>query len=121
MTTLFDHLKMAQQFIGDENQQRINPENLKQWVNRGRRKIASQCQCIRVKSSISGQILSWTVNTGGKNYSTNPVCVITPPDFPSSQPPFPNGDQATAFAVVENGTIMSIQNTYGGHGYFKPI
>ena len=120
MTTLFDHLKMTQQFLGDENQARLNPQDLIRWVNRGRRKVASQCQCIRVKSSISGQIFSWTVVSGGQNY-TNPVCVITPPDFPSGTPPYPNGSQAIASAQVAGGAITAINNIYGGYGYFQPI
>lgn len=119
MTTLFDHLKMTQQFIGDQNQNRVNVNDLTQWVNRARRKVASQCQCIRIKSSISGQIFSWTVTNGGHGY-TAPVCVITPPDFPSSQLPFPNGDQAQATANVAGGVITSVNNVYGGYGYFQP-
>jgi hypothetical protein len=120
MTTFFDHMKMTQQFIGDENQARVNPEDLKRWINRGRRKIASQCQCVRIKSSISGQIYQWTVTSGGSNY-TAPVCTITPPDFPSGELPFPNGSQAIAQATISNGVIISIQNIYGGAGYFQPI
>ena len=119
-TTLFDHMKMTQQFIGDQNQARVAPDNLKRYVNRGRRKIASQCQCIRVKSSISGQILSWTVTNPGSGHSATPTLVITPPDFPSGQLPFPNGDQAVATATVNSGMITSIQNNYGGYGYFQP-
>jgi len=121
MTTFFDHMKMTQQFIGDENQARVNPEDLKRWINRGRRKIASQCQCIRIKSSISGQIYQWAVTNGGSGYSSGPVCVITPPDFPSGEQPFPNGDQALATATVSGGAITSIQNVYGGYGYFQPV
>jgi hypothetical protein len=120
MTTLFDHMKMTQQFIGDQNQSRVNPQDLIQWVNRARRKIASQCQCVRVKSSISGQILQWTVTALGHGYVA-PVCVITPPDFPSGQLPFPNGDQAQATANVVGGQITSINNVYGGYGYFQPV
>lgn len=120
MTTMFDHVKMTQQFIGDENQSRVNPRDLFSWINRGRRKIASQCQCIRVKSSISGQIFTWTLTSGGSGY-TAPVCVITPPDFPSGTLPFPNGDQAVAVATVQGGVITSIQNVYGGYGYFQPV
>jgi hypothetical protein len=120
-TTLFHHLQMTQQFLGDQNQQRLEPDNLRQYINRARRKVASQCQCVRIKSSISGQILQWNVVSGGFNYSPTPVCVITPPDFPSGEAPFPNGDQAFATATVEGGVITSIQNNYGGHGYYQPI
>lgn len=118
--TLFDHMKQTQNFLGDENQSRLNPKDLVRWINRGRRKIASQCQCIRVKSSISGQISAWTVTNGGSGY-TSPVCVITPPDFPSSTLPFPNGDQAQATATVQAGVITAINNVYGGYGYFQPV
>src|SRR5215472_13338361 len=121
MSTLFTHIKMAQQFIGDENQDRVNPNDLIAWINRGRRKIASQCQCIRVKSSISGEISGWTVTSGGSGYSSAPTCVITPPDFPSGQIPNPNGAQAIATANVQAGVIASINNVYGGDGYFQPI
>jgi len=118
--TLFDHLKMVQQFVGDQNQNRIDPQNLIQYVNRARRKVASQCQCLRIKSSISGQIKSWTVTSGGHGY-VSPVCVITPPDFPSGQPPLPNGAQAQAIAIINGGIVTEIRNTYGGAGYFQPV
>jgi len=121
MTALFDHLKMTQQFLGDENQQRVNPQDMIRWVNRGRRKVASQCQCVRVKSSISGQVLSWTVTSGGTGYTANPTLAITPPDFPSGQLPLPNGAQAFATANVVGGVITSINNVYGGAGYFQPV
>jgi len=121
MTTMFDHIRMTQQFLGDENQARVNPQDIRQWVNRGRRKIASQCQCVRIKSSISGQILTWTVTNGGQHYSSSPVCAITPPDFPGGNPLFPNGNQATASANVQGGVISSINNLFGGDGYFQPI
>ena len=120
MTTLFDHLKQTQRFLRDEKQENFNPDDLISYINRARRKIASQCQCIRVKSSISGQILSWTVTAGGSGY-TAPVCVITPPDFPSGMLPFPNGDQAVATANLSSGQIVSINNVYGGYGYFQPV
>ena len=120
MTTLFDHLKQTQRFLRDEKQDMFNPDDLISYINRGRRKIASQCQCIRIKSSISGQILSWNVTAGGSGY-TAPVCVVTPPDFPSGQLPFPNGDQAQATANLSGGQITSINNVYGGYGYFQPV
>jgi len=119
--TLFNHLQMVQQFIGDQNQNRIDPQNLIQYVNRARRKVASQCQCLRIKSSVSGQIKSWTVTNGGHGYSAAPVCVIIPPDFPSGQPPLPNGAQAVATAVVNGGIVTGINNIYGGSGYFQPV
>jgi hypothetical protein len=120
MATLFHHLKQTQRFLRDEKQELFNPQDLIDYINRARRKIASQCQCIRVKSSISGQILSWTVTVPGSSYVA-PVCVITPPDFPSGQLPFPNGDQAKATANVSGGQITSINNVYGGYGYFQPV
>jgi len=120
MTTFFDHLQMTQQFLGDETQKRLNPNDLRSWINRGRRKVASQCQCLRIKSSISGKILNWTVTNGGHGYTSSPTVVITPPDFPSGEPPYPNGNQAFASATVLGGVVTAINNNFGGDGYFQP-
>lgn len=77
-------------------------------------------QCIRVLTPISGSIVSWTVTDGGTGYSNTPTLSITTPDFPSGVLPYPNGDQATAQAIVNNGVITAIDSTYGGSGYFEP-
>ena len=118
--TLFEYLKQTQRFLHDSNQQTFDPKNLIDYINRARREIAGRTQCIRVKTTISGSILSWTVTQGGTGYTDIPNLVITPPDFPSSTLPYPNGDQAIAQPVVQGGVITAIESTYGGYGYFQP-
>src|SRR5208282_8581 len=118
--TLFEYLKQTQRFLHDSNQQTFDPKNLIDYINRARREIAGRTQCIRVKTTISGSILSWRVTQGGTGYTDIPNLVITPPDFPSSTLPYPNGDQAIAQPVVQGGVITAIESTYGGYGYFQP-
>jgi len=120
MSTLFDYLQQTQRFLRDEKQELFNPEDLIEYINRARREIAERTQCVRVLTTVSGQITQWTVTSGGSGY-TSPVCVITPPDFPSGAPPLPNGAQAQATAQVFNGVITGINNIYGGAGYFIPV
>lgn len=120
MSTLFDHLQQTQRFLRDEKQEMFNPQDLIEYINRARREIAGATQCIRVVTSISGSIDSYAITNGGTGYSANPTVIITPPDFPSGRPPFPNGDQAIALANVQGGVITAIYSTYGGSGYFMP-
>jgi hypothetical protein len=119
-STLFDHLQQTQRFLRDEKQELFNPQDLIEYINRARREVAARTQCVRVLTTISGQIYQWTVTNPGNGY-TSPVCVITPPDFPSGAPPLPNGAQAQATANVAGGKIQSINNIYGGAGYFQPV
>ena len=122
MTTLNDYLQQTQRFLRDANQQLLNPEDLVSYINRARREVAMRAQCIRRLTPISGSIITIEVdNTDSNNaYSDSPTITISAPDFPSGQGAYPEGDQATAAAVVNNGTIEEITVEYGGHGYFQP-
>ena len=120
MQTLNQYLSQTQRFLHDSGQSKFDPQNLIDYINRARREIAGRTQCIRVKTTISGSILSWTVVQGGTGYSNSPNCVVSAPDFPSSTLPYPNGDQAIAQAVVQNGVITAVESVYGGYGYFQP-
>ncbi|HEY6025843.1 MAG TPA: hypothetical protein VIV09_03000 [Pseudolabrys sp.] len=117
---LFNYMKDTQRFLREQKQSFVNPQDLIAYINRARREIAMRSQCIRVLTPISGSIVSWTVTDGGTGYSNTPTLTITTPDFPSGVLPYPNGDQATAQAVVQGGVITAIDSTYGGSGYFNP-
>lgn len=122
MPTLFDYQQQVQRFLRDANQTFLNPTDLIDYINRARREVAMRAQCIRRLTPISGSIITIEVdNTDSNNdYSDNPTITITAPDFPSGQGEFPEGEQATANAVVNNGTIEEITVEYGGYGYFQP-
>jgi hypothetical protein len=120
MSALFDYMRQVERFTSDSSQMYLDPQNIIEYINRSRREIAARTQCVRVLTTVSGQIQSWTVTAGGSRYSA-PVCVITPPDFPSGAPPLPNGAQATATAVIQGGVVTAVQNVYGGAGYFSPV
>lgn len=117
---LFTYLKDTQRLLREQKQGFVNPQDLIAYINRARREIAMRSQCIRVITPSSGAITGWTVTDGGTGYSNTPTLTITPPDFPSGVLPYPNGDQATAQAVVQGGVITTIDSTYGGSGYFQP-
>lgn len=119
MASLNDYLKQTQRFLRDGNQRLLNPYDLIQYINLARRRIAQQTQCIRILSTISGQITQITVTAGGSGY-TDPTVTISAPDFPSGYGPNPNGAQATATATVVGGVITDIQVSFGGAGYFQP-
>lgn len=117
---LNDYLKQTQRLLKDGKQETFNPNDLISYINRSRREIAMRSSCVRVLTPISGQIISCTVTNGGTGYSLNPTLTITPPDFPSSTLPYPNGLQATARAIVLGGVIQSIDIQVGGAGYYAP-
>jgi hypothetical protein len=120
MATLFTYLRQTQRFLREARQELLNPEDLIEYINQGRREVAARTQCIRRLTPISGQIVSASVVNAGSGY-TAPTVSITPPDFPSGYQPSPGGAQATAGAVLSSGTIASVTIGFGGYGYFQPI
>lgn len=117
---LFEYLKQAQRFLREANQDLINPNDLISYCNRARREIAMRAMAIRILTPISGSVVSATVTNGGSGYSNNPTVAVSAPDFPSGTLPKPQGDQATAQAIVQGGVITAIDITYGGYGYWEP-
>lgn len=117
---LFNYLKDTQRFLREQNQVFENPEDLIAHINRARRMIALQTQCIRVLTPSSGAISGYSVTNAGSGYSATPTITVTAPDFPSGMLPNPNGLQATAEAIVNGGEIEQIYPIIGGEGYFSP-
>lgn len=119
MTDLSTYLKDVTRLIGDSRQMLVNPQDIIDYINRARRQVAMQAQCIRVLPPISGQVATVEVTAGGTGY-TSPTVTIAEPDFPSGRGSLPNGQQASAIATVVDGVITDIQVTNGGAGYFQP-
>jgi hypothetical protein len=120
MASLNEYLQQVQRFTRDGGQEWLDPENLINYINRARREVAARTQCVRVLTTISGSIQSWTVTAQGSGYSSSPTLTVTPPDFPSGAAVLPNGAQATATCTVQAGKIVAVQSSYGGAGYFQP-
>lgn len=119
MTSLFDYQKELQRMMRDQNQEMFNPSDLQNYVNRARRQVAIQAQCVRVLPPISGQVMQISLTSGGTGY-TNPVVTISSPDSPTGAQLYPMGAQALASATVVGGVITDIQVNFGGDGYFQP-
>ena len=118
--SLFDHLQQTQRLLREQNQVFANPRDLISYVNNARREIALRTQCIRVLTPSSGVITGYSVTAVGSGYTNTPTITVSAPDFPNGMLPYPNGEQATASAIVSNGEIVAIDSTYGGNGYFEP-
>lgn len=119
MATLNTYLKQATKFLNEKRQEHINPRDLIDYINVGRREVAERTQCVRRLTPISGSIGGWNITKGGSGY-TNPTFTVSPPDFPSGNPINPNGLQATATGLISGGVITSIFSQTGGAGYFSP-
>lgn len=120
MASLNDYLQQTQRFLRDQRQDLLDPGDIVSYINRARREVAMRAQCVRRLTPISGAVITATVVAGGTGYSNSPTITITAPDFPSGMGPFPNGDQATASAIVQGGSITAIDIVYGGAGYWEP-
>ena len=118
--TLNTYLMQVQRFMRDARQDLLDPGDLIDYVNRARREVAMRSMCIRRLTPISGAIISASVTAGGSGYNSSPTITISDPDFPSGQGAYPNGDNATASAIVQGGTIAAVDITYGGAGSFQP-
>jgi hypothetical protein len=120
MATLNTYMKDVQRLLRDARQELINPHDIVEYINTGRREIAMRAECIRRLTPISGSLISATVTAGGSGYTSVPTVTVTAPDYPSGDGPFPNGDQATALALISLGAVVAVDIQYGGQGYFKP-
>ncbi len=113
------YVQQVQRFLRDQSQKYVNPQDIISYVNRARREIALRTQSVRILTPVSGGITTATITAAGSGY-TAPTVTISAPDFPNGQQPFPNGDQATADAIVVGGQISQINISNGGSGYFQP-
>ena len=104
----------------EQHQEYLNPDDLREYINAGRKEVAMRAMCCRVLTPVSGAIVSWTVINQGSSYSATPTLTITTPDFPSGFLPYPNGAQATANCIVQSGKIINIFSDFGGSGYWQP-
>jgi hypothetical protein len=117
---LFDYLKQVRRMTNDQRVGMLDEGNLTEYVNRARREVAMRTFAIRVLTPVSGAVVSVTMIQQGVGYTANAVAVITPPDFPSGFAPKPNGDQALAIPIVQDGQIVACDISYGGSGYYQP-
>lgn len=90
------------------------------YINEARQHVASDGQCVRALPVIQGAVTAVAVVSGGTGYTSPPIVTITPPDSPSGFLPFPNGNQAVAFASVSGGSVTAVTVSSGGSGYFAP-
>lgn len=118
--TLNDYLKATQRFLHEAKQNQIGPSDMISYINRARRETAMRAQCIRRMTPVSGQVLSASVVNPGAGYTLGATVVLSAPEFQPGTKPFPQGAQATAGAIIQNGTIAAVDVQFGGAGYIAP-
>ena len=114
------YMQQTQRFLRDARQEKINADDMLNYVNRARREVAERTQCVRRLTPIAGSVVAGGVVAGGSGY-TNPTLVISPPDFPPGTPVYPNGAQATGTVTQTGGVITAVNIIFGGAGYFSPL
>lgn len=119
MAVLSDYTKMVKSFLRDRGDRLLQLDDIEIYVNRARRDLALKTQCIRRIPPIAGSIVDFIIDYPGQNY-TNPVVVITPPDFPTGTKTFPAGAQAIGIAQQLSGHLSQVSVVFGGSGYFQP-
>jgi hypothetical protein len=105
---LFDYARQVRRFLRDPKMGHIDEPDIWSYVNRARREVALRSQSIRRVPPTSGAIVEIDILNPGVGYQ-NPVVVISPPDSPNGQLPYPGGAQATAVAQA-----LPITSTSGG-------
>lgn len=118
-TSLYGYMLQTQRFLADTNQTYVNPEDLTDYINRARREVAMRTQSVRVLTPVSGEITHIDIKRRGRRFR-NPRVLITRPDRPSGEQPFPGGKQARATASTIDGFLSNIHIEDGGAGYFQP-
>lgn len=118
---LNDYVRQLQRLVRDGDQRYLDPQDLVEYLNRARRQVCMQSQCLRALSPSAGRINAINVTATGSGYAQSTTTVtISAPDSPSGNPINPNGAQAIANATVIGGKVQAVNVTYGGDGYFMP-
>lgn len=122
MTTLSDYLTDTRQYLGTVSAGLVySAADLTNYINRARRQVAIEGQCIRSLPPISGSITAITLGSAGSGYTVAPTVTVSGPDMPSGLAGNPAGLQATAVATISGGAVNGVTISNAGAGYFAPV
>lgn len=107
---LSEYITQTQLVIHDSSYQTVTQPDMVSYINRARRRIAQDAQCVRTLIAGEGPILSVTVVGGGINY-TNPTITVTGG----------MGTGAVLTPTVVGGVITAVTVTNGGSNYAPPL
>lgn len=117
---LFEYQKTIQRLVRDQSQKLLSPDDLVSYINRARRLVATETQCVRMVPPTQGSISSITITNPGAFY-TSPTLTFSQPDSPPGTKTNPQGVLATGTIGLSGGTISTITLTNPGGGYFQPV
>lgn len=76
---LFGYLQDAQRLLNDPKEEKYSLFDLRKFVNRARRQLAAESQCIRFMVPSSGSFASVSVKTCGEGYTSPPKVEVPMP------------------------------------------
>lgn len=112
MPSLADYTSDVRNLLRDPNAQFYTASQITSWINKARRRVAMNGQCVRVIPPSSGYLTAITVTDGGSGYTGSPTVTISAPDAMGV-----GWVQATATATLMGGSVSSITITNPGTGY----
>ncbi len=112
MATLSEYLTETRSLLNDPSAQFYTTVNLTRGINLGRRKVATDAQCVRIKCPSSGSVASYTVTAGGSGYTVAPTVTISAPNAYGV-----GFTQATATAHLTGDAVTSVTVSVAGTGY----
>lgn len=108
---LSDYLTDVRSLLNDPNNQFSSTTSMTSWINKARRRIAGETQCIRVLPPGTGTVASIAPTSVGSGYTVATVAISGPDGMGS------NFVNATATANIVGGAITSYTITNAGTGY----
>lgn len=111
MTTLQSYIDQVRDLVRDPNNNFWSDTQITSYVNRARKQVAKEAQCVRILPPSTAYVLSIAVTAGGSGYTTATV-TISDPDATGQ-----NYTTATATATVLAGAVTAIAVVVAGTGY----
>ena len=111
MVALSDYLTDLRSLLNDPSNQFSSTAEMTRWINKARKRIASESQCIRILPNSTGSLDSITATTAGSGYTTATVTISAPDGMGQ------NFVTATATANIVGTAITSYTITNPGSGY----
>lgn len=108
---LSSYLQNTRDLLHDANGNFYTDAQLTRWINRARRQVATDGQCVRILPPSTGSVSAITVAGGGSGYTTGTVTVAAPDSAG------PGYTRALAAPTFSGGLLSSVAVNAQGTGY----
>lgn len=111
---LSEYRTSVRDILHDANANFYSVAQVDRWINRARKKVAENGECVRRLPAPTASLASATVNAGGSGYSTA-TATVSLPDSPNR-----GNVQATVSVNLSGGAVQSLTVVNPGAGYVAP-